>query len=142
MKTFFAVVLTAVLVGTASMLVAQNDEVPQPSELIVEVGHAYFKQYCASCHGKDALGDGPSAPALKTPPPDLTRIAARRKGVFNSAEVAAIIDGRTQVAAHGSGVMPVWGRRFSEESGDDSIGDEIVRGRLLILVEYLRSVQR
>ena len=56
--------------------------------------------------------------------------------------MAAIIDGRASIAAHGGREMPVWGRAFADEVGGDAVGDEVVRGRLLILVEYLRSIQR
>jgi hypothetical protein len=53
--------------------------------------------------------------------------------------VAKNIDGSVGVAAHGSTEMPVWGRRFRrEEAGPDSA----LRGRILLLVEYLRSIQK
>lgn len=31
-----------------------------------EVGAAIYKEYCAQCHGADALGDGKKKPSLKT----------------------------------------------------------------------------
>jgi integrase len=38
-------------------------------------------EYCASCHGRSGKGDGPTASALKIPPPaNLTTIAARNRG--------------------------------------------------------------
>ena len=45
-------------------------------------GPELYMAYCASCHGKDAKGDGPMAKLLKTPPPDLTAIAVRNGGMF------------------------------------------------------------
>jgi hypothetical protein len=57
------------------------------------------------------------------------------------AEIAASIDGRTGVLAHGSREMPVWGERFGEMSGGGSVGEEVVRGNLLVLIEYLQSLQ-
>jgi mono/diheme cytochrome c family protein len=119
----------------------QPDE-PKPQELIVMVGQSYYREYCRSCHGADGVGNGPAARAMAPRPADLTRIAERRKGTFNPVEVAALIDGRIDIPAHGSREMPVWGSVFSREAGDDAFGDEIVRGRLLMLVEYLRSIQR
>ena len=35
-------------------------------------GKDSFMAYCAVCHGADGRGNGPAAPALKTPVPDLT----------------------------------------------------------------------
>jgi mono/diheme cytochrome c family protein len=108
----------------------------------VSVGQQYFMQYCSACHGMDGRGNGPVAPALRTPPADLTRIAQRRGGQFRAAEIAAQIDGRAMVAAHGSREMPVWGQRFTEKFGGETIGEEAVRGHLLVLIAYLKSLQQ
>lgn len=48
---------------------------------------------CASCHGDTGRGDGPLATDLGVPAADLTRIAARRDGVWPLLEVMAIVDG-------------------------------------------------
>jgi hypothetical protein len=82
------------------------------------------------------------AQVLRTPPPDLTRIAQRRGGQFPDAEIAAQIDGRAMVSAHGSREMPVWGLRFAEKFGGESVGEEAVRGHLLVLISYLKSIQQ
>ena len=58
------------------------------------------------------------------------------------AEMAAVIDGRTVVPAHGSREMPVWGERFGEMGGGGSVGEEVVRGTLLVLLEYLQAIQQ
>jgi len=79
---------------------------------------------------------------LRVPPPDLTRIAARRGGVFPEAEIAAFIDGRAEVAAHGSREMPVWGRVFGKPVAEGTTGEEVVRGQLWVLVAYLKSIQQ
>jgi len=108
----------------------------------VSAGQQYFMRYCSACHGVEGLGDGPAAPALRPPPADLTRIAQRRGGRFPVAEIAAYIDGRTVVSAHGSREMPIWGERFGEMAGGGSVGEEVVRGNLLVLIEYLQSIQQ
>lgn len=77
-------------------------------------GQQYLLRYCSACHGAQGRGDGPAAPALRPPPADLTRIAQRRGGHFPVAEIAAFIDGRTVMPAHGSREMPIWGERFGE----------------------------
>ena len=74
---------------------------------------------------------------MRTPPADLPRIAQRYGGRFPAAEMAAYIDGRTVVPAHGSREMPIWGERFGEMAGGGSVGEEVVRVNLLVLIEYL-----
>ena len=37
-------------------------------------GREYYLRYCAPCHGKDADGRGPIAPALKASPADLRHL--------------------------------------------------------------------
>jgi mono/diheme cytochrome c family protein len=108
----------------------------------VNIGQEYFQQYCSACHGLDGRGTGPVAPALKTPPADLTRISQRRGGKFPAADIGAIIDGRTIIEAHGSREMPVWGHKFADKFGGGSVGDEAVRGHLLVLIDYLKSIQQ
>jgi hypothetical protein len=52
------------------------------------------------------------------------------------------IDGRAMAAAHGSRDMPVWGVRFGEKFGGEGVGEEAVRGHLLVLMNYLKSIQQ
>ena len=110
--------------------------------VLAEMGAEYYAQYCASCHGRDGAGRGPAAGALKKRPADLTRIAQRRGGTFPEGEIARYIDGRFEVTAHGSREMPIWGRRLGERIPEAGISEEIVRGRILVLVEYLKSIQQ
>ena len=49
-------------------------------------GEQMFNEYCASCHGRDAKGYGPVAPALKGHPADLTELARRNGGKYPEAE--------------------------------------------------------
>ena len=107
-----------------------------------KVGSELFQQHCATCHGATAVGDGPTASALVTKPADLTKIAARRGGRFPEADIARFIDGRFDLPAHGSREMPVWGARFGAPISEGTSHDEIVRGKLLALVEYLKTLQR
>ena len=112
------------------------------SEAEGDLGRGYYVRYCASCHGIDGRGKGPVAKELKKPPTDLTRITARRKGRFPDAEIAQYIDGRTVVPAHGTREMPVWGKRFSEQYGSDSVAEEVTRGKIGVLIQYLKSIQK
>lgn len=110
--------------------------------VLAPVGAEMFGRYCASCHGVSGKGDGPVASALEVPPADLTRIAARRGGTFPDSEIARFIDGRFDLPAHGSREMPVWGRRFGASIAKNTEPDEVARGRILTLVEYLKTIQK
>ena len=116
---------------------------PATPESRVEQGGIWFQRYCSACHGASAQGDGPVAGELSTPPADLTRIAARSAGRFDSALVAQFIDGRERVAAHGSPEMPVWGRSLDDRlSGGFADETRLAPGTILMIVEYLDSIQR
>ena len=56
---------------------------------------------------------------------DRTPDSAGTTGDYGA--LAAQIDGRAMVAAHGSREMPVWGLRFGEKFGGEAIGEEAVR---------------
>jgi hypothetical protein len=76
--------------------------------------------------------------------PPLTGLSEANGGVFPMQDVIAIIDGRTDVRAHGSG-MPVWGAVFEDPLAAEVTGqsaDFIARGRILSLAYYLESIQK
>jgi len=101
-------------------------------------GRDLFEFYCASCHGRDGNGKGPVAPALRVPPPDLTRIAARNDGVFPKARIEALLTGDRNIPpAHGSSDMPVWGPIFSALDSNDRMN----RVRIANIVDYIASIQ-
>ena len=100
-------------------------------------GQAMFNEYCTSCHGKSAKGDGPAAPALNKTPTDLTTLSARNNGKFPELRVYAAIQGDADVAAHGSKDMPVWGSVFRGMNRSD--GE--VQMRLSNLVAYVKNLQ-
>jgi mono/diheme cytochrome c family protein len=138
----FAWVSLIVLLGCSTPTTSSPPPAPgEPNPMLVEVGGRAFATHCASCHGADGKGAGPVAAALRTPPADLTRIAARRGGDFPADEIAEWIDGRMASPAHGTREMPVWGYRFAEGLPPGELSQELVRGRILTVVEYLRSIQ-
>ncbi len=104
-----------------------------------ETGRGLFASHCAACHGSDARGGGPVASELRRPVPDLTRFAMRNGGVFPSARVTRIIDGR-DVASHGSREMPVWGNAFRR--GPDATPPEAADARIAALTRYLEDIQQ
>jgi mono/diheme cytochrome c family protein len=106
-----------------------------------EAGKMYYRQYCASCHGITGKGDGPMAVALKSKTPDLTELAKKNGGKFPYMDVLDIIDGERTMASHGSKEMPAWGQTFQADIGADPMTQAAVRGRLMLLTDYIRSIQ-
>lgn len=140
-----------ILMAAVAFAVAQDQTAPAPdqksqvtvkhvpiSKTSASSGKEMFVNYCAVCHGKDGKGNGPAAPALKNPPTDLTTLAQKNGGKFDSAHVAAVIRGQAGTPAHGSADMPVWGPLFSSISqGHQSE----VQQRVANLVKYIEGLQ-
>jgi len=128
---FFAGLLIVEVIFGCARAGAQNDNLPLD-------GAALYKEYCASCHGTAARGDGPMARSLKVPPADLTRISARNGGTFPSQRITRIISGEEQPrTGHGTREMPVWGPFFSRVDSDLDLGPM----RIDALVRYLQRLQ-
>jgi mono/diheme cytochrome c family protein len=101
-------------------------------------GKEMFEQYCAVCHGKEAKGNGPAAEALKKRPADLTQLARKNNGTFPELRVINFISGDSNIAAHGSRDMPMWGHLFQSLSPNDQ---GVVKIRLANLTDYIKSLQ-
>lgn len=103
-------------------------------------GAEIFQTYCAACHGGDARGDGPAAPALKQRVPDLTRLSRASGGTFPALHVKTtiLLGSDDLIPAHGSKRMPIWGPLFHEIDFDRDWG----RVRLENLTQYLESIQK
>jgi mono/diheme cytochrome c family protein len=101
-------------------------------------GARLFQTYCAPCHGVDAKGNGPAAPALRSIPPDLTVLAKFSGGNFPAAHVMSVLTGQGDNTAHGSKDMPIWGPLF-RNMADQSTEGAYLRARNV--TEYLRSIQ-
>jgi len=146
--------ILGVLAGTAlcgSLFFATNTSSPErpgaaqaaqkdPGDRLIDSieGPALYKAYCAVCHGADAKGNGPMAPALRARPTDLTGIAARNKNEFPMAHIEKIISGEEVVrGGHGTKEMPIWGPIFSQVDRDQDLG----RVRIDNLTRYLKEIQ-
>ncbi len=105
----------------------------------VSQGRNLFRAWCRSCHGPEAMGDGPMAEYLSPVPADLTLLSEKEGGNFYFGRVTAKIDGREPTKGHGSKDMPVWGEAF--EVIDEEGGEEAVRAKINALVHFLRSIQ-
>jgi mono/diheme cytochrome c family protein len=105
-------------------------------------GEDNFKAYCAVCHGPDGRGDGPAAPAMKAPVPDLTQLAKRHGGKFDPLTVEQVIRGtdrKMTTPAHGVESMPIWGDVFR---ANGSLDPAVTTVRVRNLVKYLQGMQR
>ena len=90
---------------------------------------------------------------LKKRPTDLTVLAKKNNGVFPLNYVYRVIDGRDQIASHGTREMPVWGYRFVPPQhfdlklADDYIytaptsPEPVVHARILAVIDYLNRIQ-
>lgn len=127
-------------VAAIRVATAQQPQTEHPSFLLSSpYGVDNFHAYCSPCHGRDGMGSGPVALALKKAPPDLTTIMARHNGVFPRGEIRALIaNGSPDVPAHGSRTMPIWGPAFRALDSSDRAADL----RLANIVEYISSIQR
>jgi mono/diheme cytochrome c family protein len=130
-------ILTALSFGTT--VFAQKEK--------ADVGKLEFEVHCATCHGMDAKGNGPYVSNLRVAPPDLTLLARNNTGVFPTDNIIGVIDGRAQVKSHGSRDMPIWGDRYAMSAAEHFAGspydqEAYIRGRVLILVDYLRRIQQ
>jgi len=101
-------------------------------------GSGMYKQYCATCHGATAKGDGPLGSFLKVPPPDLTKLAQRHAGKFPYEYVSMILEFGPGPSGHGSSDMPTWGPIFRYFSKQDQ---RAVQQRIKNLCDYLASLQ-
>jgi mono/diheme cytochrome c family protein len=136
---------TALMVFTCT--VAAQETQGQPEKAIKHVpikatspvsGKDMYTSYCAVCHGTDGKGGGPAASALKVPPTDLTLLSKNNGGKYPSLKVSASLRGESDLPAHGSKDMPIWGQLFwSMSSGHESE----VQQRVTNLTKYIESLQ-
>jgi mono/diheme cytochrome c family protein len=136
--SIFAFALVGLTASTLPSALLAGPQTLPAAELARPDGRALFLEHCASCHGATARGDGPVASSLRDFPGDLTQFAKRNGGLFPSAKVLRIIEGR-DVGAHGSGEMPVWGHVFRRMPSDTSDGS--ATERIEAIVRYLESIQ-
>jgi mono/diheme cytochrome c family protein len=107
-------------------------------------GEAIFGFYCATCHGRSAVGNGPMSPSLVVAPADLTTLAARNDGVFPTTRVVMRIDGRDPLVSHGS-MMPIYGDFFAgtDVATKAETGQPMMTSQPIVdLLAYLEALQQ
>ena len=137
-----SLVAASMLIGIMGVTKAQG----------AEIGKFEYLNSCASCHGLTGKGDGPVVKSLIKPPTDLTRLSETNSGVFPFARVYDVIDGRFELATHGTRDMPVWGEVYKRSWAQGQNGtlpylaskeviESIVRVRILALIDYIFTLQ-
>jgi mono/diheme cytochrome c family protein len=133
----YLLLTVALAIGTAA---AQTKTVIKdvPAKMTRSLdGKDLFGQFCAVCHGVDAKGNGPAAPALKKSPGDLTQLSRKHNGTFPKLSVKMSITGGGNVMEHGTREMPMWGSVLSETGQQKPMGDL----RVQALLAYVEQIQ-
>ena len=114
-----------------------------------DLGKREYDNNCAVCHGAKGKGDGPYAGIVNTAIPDITVLKKNNSGVFPYDRVYETIDGRTEIKAHGTRDMPIWGSEYNAKAAEyytDYLqpynAEGFVRGRILALINYIYSLQQ
>jgi mono/diheme cytochrome c family protein len=133
-----------ILILAATLLVSTTAFSQQKS---TDLGKREFENSCGVCHGMDAKGSGLLTASLKVVPSDLTLLTKNNGGVFPIDRISRVIDGRTQVAAHGSVDMPIWGTRYAVNAAEHYVDvpydqEAYIRNRILNLTDYLYRIQQ
>ena len=137
-RSFAGVLAIVILCAGASAAFAQDEEEAD------DRGLTEYEIACMPCHGVGGKGDGPGAAGLSKHPADLTQIEKANGGVFPGQRVRDMIDGRSDVLAHGMRDMPVWGQRYRVPiDNTDTAKEADKRASTLIdaLVDYLKTLQ-
>jgi cytochrome c553 len=108
-----------------------------------------FRSACAPCHGQTGAGDGPVASVIKRGVPRLDDLTKRYSDEFPEDYVRQTIDGRLNLAPHGTPDLPIWGLRFSllHDAGGltgkqaDASSEAAAEMLVNALVKYVASLQ-
>jgi mono/diheme cytochrome c family protein len=143
-KLIFIFTALIVLICT----VAAQDQTPGQTEKVIQhatikptspaSGQEMYTAYCAVCHGADGKGGGPAASALKVAPANLTLLSKNNGGKYPALKVTSAIRGESDVPAHGTREMPVWGSLFWSISHGHE-GE--VQQREVNLTKYIETLQ-
>jgi hypothetical protein len=146
MKSLIALFAMIVLVTLAGPAIGQVEIKEAPltwQQAALTDGEELFQELRASCHGVSGKGDGPAASALAKPVSNLTVLASNNDGVFPMKQIEDSITGKSQIVAHGTIDMPVWGQRFEELRPDWKLyrRKALARQRIYNLALHIESIQ-
>jgi mono/diheme cytochrome c family protein len=143
MKISFTVWRTAGVAGLALLVSATATGAENT------LGRNEYAARCAMCHGAGGKGDGWLADNLLKRPPSLTQLKKKNGGVFPTASVTEVIDGRKAVNLHGPREMPVWGDVYRVEEKAATAArpatltpeEQLVRAKIRALTNYVLQLQ-
>ena len=134
-----AVTFAAAMASADQPLSQSKDKVTiQIGKTAANNGKQMFASYCAPCHGTDGKGRGPTASALRTVPTDLTVMSKNNHGKFPDAHVVTVLQFGSEMPAHGSAQMPIWGPILGSMSHYDTQDKQL---RISNLSRYLETIQ-
>ena len=118
----------------------------QADESAILLGKSNYTTLCATCHGEDAKGEGPTASLYKMKLPDLTALSENSGGQFPFSDVYENIILGMDSPAHGTAMMPIWGDFFMADALKDrgvipSDALYMAAGRAMSLAYYLETLQ-
>lgn len=143
-KTLTALVATLALLAltaTAQQPAAEKAPTLKKAEIkptSASSGSEMYTSYCAACHGLNGKGTGPAAKALKAPLSDLTQLAKKNGGKYPAEHVIGVLRFGSEIPAHGTAEMPIWGPLLRSVSSADEAETKL---RITNLVRYLESLQ-
>jgi len=136
MKKMLAGLCVSVVIATLLVLA------PSCAFAASDAAKATYLRYCSACHGERGTGDGVVSGFMRPKPTDLTGLAKANKGQLPYGMLIQVIDGRQTIRAHGDPDMPVWGDIFKADAETTIVKEAVVRGKLLLIIEYLESIQQ
>jgi len=131
--------LASFFAGSAALLAQNPPKIKEApiTPISAASGKEMFNSYCASCHGLNAKGDGPAAPAMNRKPADLTALARKNGGKYPAEKVITTLM-QYNTLGHGSKDMPVWGPLLFSVSHDDP---GVVELRTKNIASYIETLQ-
>jgi cytochrome c553 len=99
-----------------------------PADHDTRLAHAYFQEFCSSCHGAEGRGDGPTSRAYPNSALDLTRIAERRGNVFDMQQIRELIEKHQ-------------GESLLSSASEPEDARVVARHRVALIARHIESLQ-
>jgi len=133
------VTVTVGILAAGMTLADQSGKIVIPAgRTAANDGQQMFASYCAPCHGTDGKGLGPAANSMKPRPSDLTLLSRKNHGKYPDTHVVSVLQFGTEVSAHGSATMPVWGPILGNMNRSNLQDKQL---RISNLARYLERIQ-
>jgi len=132
LPVLFGIIIAIIFAGTTFAQVTVKEAPLTWQQAALTDGEELYVELCAVCHGNGAKGDGPAAPAMSKPVPDLTVLTAKNDGMFPR-----------ETISHGTIEMPIWGPMFEESRPDWKAfrREGAAKQKIYNLTEYLATLQ-